>query len=94
MSEPSYKRVRKASLHKRLMEFLLENLLPDYIDYGQLDRLKNFVKSEEDECGEYGAFCDYYNLGRWFEDKMYECDFDLDEFYSEYAKEIEWRAKE
>lgn len=94
MSEPAYKKVRKANLRKKLMEFLLENLLPDYIDYAQLDDIKRFVNNESEECGEYGAFCDYFGLGRWFETKMEECEFDLDDFYSEYAKEIEWRAQE
>ena len=94
MSEPGYKKVRKANLRKNLMNFLLQNLLPDYIDYEQLETLKQYVRNETEDAGEYGAFCDYYNLGGWFKDKMYDCNFDLEEFYSEYAKEIKWRAEE
>ena len=94
MPEPAYKRVRKANLRKKLLDFLLDTILPDYIDYDQLETLKNFVNVEAEECGEYGAFCDYFELGRWFEMKMEECEFDLDEFYDEYAREIERRAEE
>ena len=70
------------------------NLIPDYIDYATLDDIKNFVNNEEEELGEYGAFCEYFGLGRWFESMMEACDFDLTEFCDEYAKEIEWRAQD
>lgn len=93
MTEPAYKKARKRTQRESLLKFLLENLLPDYIDYAKLDDIKNFVNNESEERGEYGAFCDYFELGRWFEARMEDCDFDLQDFYEEYAKEIEWRAE-
>ena len=84
---------RKARMRERLMKFLLENLLPDYIHYDLLETVKSFTYNEIEEYGsEYGAFCAYYELGRWFETKMEDCDFDLDDFFAEYAKEIERRC--
>ena len=92
MSEPAYKKVRRDRQRKALLQFLLDNLLPDYIDYELLDDIKDFVQAEAPERGEYGAFCDYFGLGRWFETKMEDCKFDIQDFFDEYAKEIEWRA--
>lgn len=92
MAEAGYIKARKRNMRETLMKFLLEVLLPDYIDYEMLDTVKNFVRNESDELGEYGAFCEYFELGLFFEKKMEDCDFDLEDFYAEYAKEIEWRA--
>lgn len=93
MTEPAYKRARRRTQRESLLKFLLENLLPDYIDYELLESLKSFVYTESEERGEYGAFCDYFELGRWFETRMEDCKFELQDFYDEYAKEIERRAE-
>lgn len=86
---------RKKMMRKRLMDFMLQNLLPDYIDYAILDDIKTFVNNETEEYGsEISAFCEYFGLGRWFETKMEDCDFEIEDFFAEYAKEIEWRAAE
>lgn len=85
---------RKSVRRKRLMSFLFEEVVPDYINYDMLDELKRYVASMSAELGEYGAFCDYYDLGDWFRKRMAIYDFDLDEFYAEYAEEVKWRSEE
>ncbi len=86
---------RKRLMRQKLLDFLLDNLLPDYIDYAGLGNIENFVRNEADEYGsEICAFCDYFGLGRWFEAKMEDCDFDVGDFFDEYAREIERRAEE
>lgn len=94
MRAQGYKMIRKSRKRKELLDFMLNNLIPDYIDYAALDDIENFVNNEKEDLGEYGAFCEYFGLGRWFESMMEACEFDLSEFFDEYAKEIEWRAQE
>lgn len=94
MNEPAYKIARKRSARKILLDFIVDNVLPDYISYEDFLNLKNFVNNEAEERGEYGAFCDYFELGRWFEAKMEDCEFDIEQFYYEFMSEIERRAEE
>ena len=92
--ESGYIKIRKKNMRTLLMDFLVNVVLPreEYLSYDDLNELKSFVSNGEEENGIYGAFCDYWGLGRWFEAAMEDCDFDLDDFYSEYAREIEYRC--
>ena len=94
MTEPAYKKARKRQLVKDITDFIISHMLPDYIDYQTLDDLKSDIESQTEDQGEIGAFCDHFGLGSWFEDVLSDCDFCVEDFYAEYAKEIEWRAKE
>lgn len=92
--EPNYIRFRKKMMRENLLEFLIDNLLPDYIDIGMLEDVETYVKNDTDGDGEYRSFCDYYELGDWFVKRMEECDFAVEDFFEAYAKEIEYRSED
>ncbi|MBR2586991.1 hypothetical protein IKE71_01295 [Candidatus Saccharibacteria bacterium] len=94
MADSSLTKYRKKQLREKLTTFIIENVVPDYIDYQSLEDMQSFIAASEEDQGEIGAFCDFFGLGPWFEETLAECDFSVDDFYADYAKEIEWRAQE
>lgn len=84
---------RKKQIREAIIDFILDYVIGDEIDYTQLNDLKFFVINEFEEFdGINNAFCEYYQLGEWFKEMMDECEFDVEEFYQYFEKEIERRS--
>ena len=84
---------RKRQLREAITGFIIDYVLQDEISYESLNDLRLFCVNEYEEYnGLIGALCEFFGLGVWFQKKMEECEFDVEEFYLFYEKEIERRA--
>lgn len=86
--EEKYIEGRKKARRRELMDFLTKNLIRG-LDYDKYRDLKNYVDSDFDEQGEIGAFCDFYELGHWFEEELAGCDFDVYDFIDYYRQVLD-----
>lgn len=86
------------SLQERqeLGNFIKNKVLGDYFDFDSLVTLREYIeaRSNDENGGDNGAFCDYFELGNWFWDAMESCEFEANDFLDEVEQELEQSYRE
>lgn len=78
-----------------LKEFILEMIIPDSFSSEDAENLLCSCTADgQDQKQQCSDFCEWFDLGAWFEDEMVETKFELEDFLVELRDDIEKEERE